>query len=564
MNGLLKNKKKPISESKMTGKIAILREMGGSKNRNLKITRLFLLLFVIVNFFGMSQNPLVAKGKQTKINIENSDSSVVKSSNPDVYVLYGNVVFRHDSVYMYSDSAYLNSLTNSLDAFGNVRIEQGDTLSMYGDYLNYDGDAKLAKMRENVRMENKSVTLFTDNVDYNRNTNIAYYFNGGMLVDSLNELTSIYGQYSPDTKMAFFKENVTLTNPQFKLTSDTLNYHTDRKIADIISPTVIESDSGIVYTDRGWYNTDLEESMLYDRSLVISKDKTKTMTADSIFYNKSGNYVEAFGNMLLNDTVKKMILTGNYGYYDELTKFAFATDSAQVIEFSRGDSTFCHADTLQMETIGEEREVKAFHGVRFYRTDLQGVCDSLQFNTVDSILRLYKNPILWNTNYQINGDTIKILFNDSTVERVYVLNYAFALEEVDTTYFNQLKGRSLTAYFVGGEMTKVDVDGNTETIYYPMDDQDASYMGRFKAESSFMSIDIRNRQPVRIVWYPQPTSETIPIPDLNPENKYLKGFTNYNYLRPKNRDDIFTKTQMKTEDVPQPRKARVSSRSSSY
>jgi lipopolysaccharide export system protein LptA len=455
---------------------------------------------------------------------------------------------------MYCDSAYQYTLTNSLDAFSNVMIKQGDTLSMYGDFLNYDANISLAKMRENVRMENNDVTLFTDNFDYDRRINIAYYFDGGMLVDSVNELNSIYGQYSPDTKIAFFKDQVHLTNPQFELTSDTLKYHTESKIADILGPTVIQSDSGTIYSSRGWYDTMVEESMLYDRSLVVSKDQTKNVTADSLFYTKSDGMVEAFGNMVLNDTVKKIILTGNYGLYNEVTKYAFATDSAQMIEFSRKDSLFLHADTLKMETIDDEREVKAYHGVRFYRIDLQGVCDSLQFNTVDSILNLYQNPILWNAGYQINGDTIKILFNDSTVEKMYVLNYAFAFQDVDTTYYNQLKGKTLTAYFTAGELYQINVDGSAESIYYPIDEKDASFIGRVKTESSFMVIKINNRKMSRISWYPEPKMEILPIPDLNPENKFLKDFKNYDYLRPKDREDIFTKAQMKTEDVPPPRR----------
>jgi lipopolysaccharide export system protein LptA len=297
--------------------------------------------------------------------------------------------------------------------------------------------------------------------------------------------------------------------------------------------------------------------MLYDRSVVVSKDRTKNITADSMFYDKTNTYVEAFGNMILNDTVKKIILMGDYGYYNENTKYAFATDSAQWIEYSRVDSLFGHGDTLKLETIDQERTIKAYYGVRFYRVDLQGVCDSLQYNTVDSVLKLYRNPILWNTGYQLTGDTIRILFNDSTVERVNVLNYAFAIEEVDTSYYNQLKGNDLTALFHAGDLYKIDVEGNAESIYYPIDEQDASFIGRNQTESvNFMSIDVENRKPVRIFWYPEPVGEVLPIPDLNSENKYLKDFVNYNYLRPRDKTDIFSKVEMKKEDVPVPRKVR--------
>ena len=530
--------------------------MDGSKNNAVK-TSIFLLIFVATTFFGIPQPPSSNNNpKITTVIIENADSIEIKQNNNPDQILRGNVIFLHDSIFMYCDSAYYYSESNSLEAFDNVRIEQGDTFFIYGDYLNYYGNTQLAKMRENVRMEDKEVTLFTDSFDYDRNLNLGYYFNGGMLIDSINELTSVYGQYSPDTKIAFFKDRVRLVNPQFVLTSDTLIYHTETKIATITAPTVIEADSGFVYSDRGWYNTLTEESMLYDRSVVVSKDRTKTITADSLAYYRTEGFVEAFGNMILNDTLQKIIIMGHYGYYDEIAQFAFATDSAQMIEYSQRDSSYLHADTLIMQTIDSIREIRGYYGVRFYRTDFQGVCDSMLYNSSDSILRLYKNPILWNEAFQLTGDTIKILFNDSTVERMNVLNYSFAIEDIDSTYYNQLKGRNLTCYFDAGEIYQMIMEGNGEAIYYHFDSKDAAPLQLSKSAASFITFDIMQRKIVEINWYGESTMDIIPIPDLTPDTKFLKDFVDYNYLRPKNNEDIFDKTVMKTEDIPPPRRSR--------
>ncbi|MDR0413362.1 MAG: hypothetical protein LBH61_06145 [Dysgonamonadaceae bacterium] len=522
-------------------------------------TALFCLLFILSTLLsGMKQqdSPSTQKGK-TKVIMEYADSTVFeRNSNPDIHVMRGNVKFRHDSTYLFCDSAYFYQNENSLEAFSNVRIEQGDTLFIYGDYLMYEGNLNLAKMRQNVRMENRNNTLFTDHLDYDRNRNLGYFFDGGLLVDSLNELNSIYGQYSPDTKMAIFKDSVRLVNPQFVMASDTLEYDTRSKIATILGPTVIESDSGFIHSTRGWYNTETDLSTLYDRSVVWSKDSVRSLTADTILYNRQTGFGEAFSRMVLNDTVKKIILTGHYGYYDDATGSALATDSAQVIEYSQKDSLFLHADTVQLLTVGTEREVKAFYGVRIYRVDLQGVCDSLQFNTVDSTIYLHKNPVLWNTGYQITGDTIKILLNDSTLERVDVRDRSFAIEEKDTTYFNQIKGKNLTAFFTGGELNQIEVEGNTESIYYPIEDKGTEFLGRNKTESPFMTIYIEQRKPVKIRWQPSPKAEMLPIPDLTPESKFLKGFVNYDYLRPQNREDIFTQTVIRTEDIPAPKRRR--------
>ena len=513
--------------------------------------------FVASFIIGVAQTP-PRQGNPSKAIIEHADSSGLFERN--IQVLQGNVVLRHDSSYMYCDSAYFNETAQTMEAFSNVRFEQGDTLFVYGDYLFYDANIRLAKLRNRVRMINNDVTLLTDSFNYDRNANLAYYFNNGQLLDSVNDLRSVYAQYSPGTKLAYFKNSVRLINPEFLLTCDTLAYSTESRIAFLVSPTVIESDSGTIYSDRGWYNTLTEESLLQNRSLVVSKDKTKTITADSLFYNKEQGFLEAFGDMVLNDTVKKLILLGNYGYYDENIKFAFATDSAQMIEYSQIDSLFLHADTLLMKTIEADREIKAYYGVRFYRTDMQGVCDSLQFNTLDSVLNMYKNPILWNTGYQLNGDTIKILFNDSTIERLYVLQYSFAIEQlesnIDSSYFNQLKSKNLTAYFDEGEIYKMHVDGNAESIYYPIDEEDGSFVGLLKTVSSYIDFDIKNRKPIRINFYPEPDVDFLPIPDLTPEDKFLKDFINYDYLRPKRKEDIFIKVKMKEGDVPPPRRIR--------
>ena len=310
------------------------------------------------------------------------DKDVMKA---DAQFLEGNVSFRHDSSYMYCDSAYFFETTNSLEAFSNVRMEQGDTLFVYGNYLFYDGNTQIAYLRENVRMENGEVTLFTDSLNYERIPDIGYYFEGGLIVDSLNQLSSFYGQYSPGTKLAVFNDSVRLENQNFTLYSDTLHYDTESKIATILGPSIIVSDSGTIHSSRGWYNTETSTALLLDQSEIYSGDKI--LIGDSIAYDRDAGFGEAFGNMCLRDTVQKVMLEGQYGFYNERTEYAFATDSARFLEFSQGDTLYLHADTLEMTTLDSTaREIKAFHGVRFYRTDMQGVCDSMQFNTRDSIL----------------------------------------------------------------------------------------------------------------------------------------------------------------------------------
>lgn len=484
-----------------------------------------------------------------KIYLENADVlSFDEEKNPDAQILVGNVIFRQDSSYMYCDSAYFYEQNNSLDAFSNVRMEQGDSIFVFGDFLFYDGNTRMAKLRENVRMENKEVTLFTDSLNYDRLENIGYYFDGGMIVDSLNELTSYYGRYSPDTKIAVFNDSVKLTNPQFVLYSDTLRYNTATKVATILGPSTIVSDTGVVHSSRGWYDTMNNTSMLYDRSSVESG--SKILTGDSIYYNRTLGIGEAFGNMSLRDTTQKAILEGQYGYFNDPEGIAFATDSARFVEYSQGDTLFLHADTLQMFTLDSTaREIKAYYGVRFYRTDMQGVCDSMQYNTRDSVLYMYTDPVLWNETYQLYGDTILIYMNDSTIDFAHVKEFAFAAQEMDTTFYNQLKGNDLKAFFSSGKIDRIEVAGNAESIFYPLE-EDGAKIGMNETKSGFLNIWVKDNKLDKLKIWPDPQGSLTPIPDLDPSKKTLKDFNWFNYLRPKNKNDIYTVVKRKNVNKP--------------
>lgn len=467
----------------------------------------------------------------------------------DPQVLIDSVVLYHDGAFMHCDSAYLDEANNRFEAFGTVSVEQGDTLFLYGSYLHYDGNTQLLRVRNNVRLVNRDVTLFTDSLDYDRLNNIGYYFDGGMLVDSINELTSYWGQYEPSKQLALFRDSVRLTNPKFLMFTDTLLYNTNNKIATILGPTRIESDSAIIYSTKGWYNTNTEESLLLDQSRIVNKEGNRILIGDSISYHKKEGYGEIFGNMFLQDTIKKIILTGNYGFYNEITNYAMATDSAKAIEYSQPDSLFLHADTLKLITDSVYREIKGHYNVRFFRTDLQGVCDSLVFKTKDSILYMYKNPVLWNESNQISGDTISIFFNDSTIDRAHVRPNAFSIEAKDSIHFNQLKGRSLKAFFENKQVKHILVEGNAESIFYP-EEKDRSMMGMNQTESSYLSIDFRDKKIEKLKLWPQSSGKMIPLADLKPDQAKLRDFEWLDYIRPLNRDDIFRHAKRKVGTTP--------------
>lgn len=472
-------------------------------------------------------------------------SDVLKKSplnpDPDAQILVGNVAFRHDSVYMYCDSACFYEKTNSLEAFDNVKMVQGDTLFLYGDYLFYDGNTQIAQVRYNVRMENKNTTLLTDSLNYDRIYNLGYYFDGGTLMDEENVLTSEWGEYSPATKISVFNYDVKLVNPKFTLTSDTLRYSTATKIANIVGPSEIESDANHIYSELGFYNTQIGQAELLNRSVLTNEGKK--MTGDSLFYDRVGGYGEAFDNVVMTDTVNKNMLTGDYCYYNELTKYAFATKKAMAVDYSQGDSLFMHADTLQMNTFylntdSMFRETRAYHKVRMYRTDVQGVCDSLVFSSKDSCLTMYYDPILWNNNQQLLGEKILIYMNDSTLDWAHIQNQALSVEKMDSVNYNQVTGKEMKAYFKNGEMNKVDVIGSVRLVYYPMEG-DSTLIGMNVSETSLLNMFLENRKMKKMIMSPKSNGTLYPMHQLPPDKMKLDNFVWFDYIRPLNKDDIF-------------------------
>lgn len=494
----------------------------------------------------------VRPAAKSKVFLLHSDLLRRMADHPDAQIVTGNVQFRHDSVYMYCDSACYYDRTSSFEAFGNVRMEQGDTLFLYGDRLYYDGLTQIAQMRENVRMENRTTTLLTDSLNYDRVYGLGYFFDGGTMMDDQNVLTSEWGEYSPQTKQSVFNYNVRLVNPQFTLTSDTLRYNTASKVADIVGPSDIWSDGNHIWSEKGTYNTVTGKADLYDRSVLTSGERR--LTGDTLLYDRTTGVGEAFSRMVMTDTVNRNMMTGEYGYYNELTKSAFATDSAVAVDWSQGDSLYLHADTLRMETFHLDtdsmfREMRAYHRVRFFRTDVQGTADSLVFSTLDSCLTMYRDPIVWNGNQQLVGEVMKVYMNDSTIDWSHIIGQALSVERLqnDSTLYNQVSGKEIKSYFSGGEMKKTEVIGSVRVVYYPMD-SDSTLIGMNVSETSKLEIYLENQKIERMVMSPKSSGTLYPMTQIPVGKDKLDNFVWFDYIRPRDRYDIFRWRGKRVED----------------
>ena len=466
--------------------------------------------------------------------------------HPTAQFLVGNVSFDHEGTLMYCDSALFYEATNSFDAFGHVRMRQGDTLSLTGDVLYYDGLDQMARVRENVVLKHRETTLYADSLDYDRMYDLGYFFEGGRLVDKDNELTSDWGEYSPSTREAVFNYNVRLVNPrppkQAKsvLISDTLHYNSRTGLAHVLGPSNIDNGANHVYTENGYYNSNSDESYLLNRSIL--QHGYKMLVGDSVCWNAKDSIGKAYGHAIYTDTLNKNKFMGNYAMYNDKLGYAEAADSAVLIDYSQRDTFYAHADsfflyTYHINTDSVYRMLHAYNHVRAYRVDIQAVCDSMVYDGRDSCTTMYKDPIIWQEGQQLLGETIKAWRNDSTIDSVYVINQALSVERLDSVNYNQVASNEMHLYFKGKDPHLIVADKNVYVNYYPFDD-DSLMIGMNHSESTQLRLYLEERK-MQKLWMPGGTCVMYPPFLVPPQELYLDNFAWFDYVRPLDKDDIF-------------------------
>lgn len=455
--------------------------------------------------------------------------------------LSGNVVLMHKGMTMFCDSAMLYEQSQTFDAFGHVKIVQGDTLTLTGDRLHYDGETLIAEMRFNVIMTHRNQKLYTDSLYYDRLYNMGYYEEGGKLIDGKNQLTSDWGEYHTDTRQATFNYNVELINDRFKLITDTLHYDTQTKWAEVVGASNIYSNADTLYTEHGFYNSDNEQVKLYKRSKAYGRNRI--MEGDTVYYDKKTGVMEAFQNVSCLDEKNKNLLTGDYAWYNELTGEAIATKNALARDFSQGkDTLYFHADTLHMysynlETDSAYRVLHAYFHARAYREDVQAVADSMVFHSAQKKITLFRDPIAWSDQRQIVGEEINVYLNDSTIDSVYVDRQALMIEKLDSTHFNQVGAQQMRTYFVKGEVSENRAVGNVMVVNYPLE-KDSTIIYQNYVETAEACMFMKDRK-LKKIWAPASHGFFYPIGMAPAERTRLEGFAWFDYIRPISPDDVF-------------------------
>lgn len=498
-------------------------------------------------------------------------ADVLHKQQSDSFIIVSrNVRFTKGPMIMDCDSAHFFPDTESFDAFGNIVMQQGDTLFIYADELQYSAPERMAYLfadpGRKVRMINRDVTLETDVFNYDLNTEVGYYTTGGVLYDRQNKLVSLEGEYIPATKDANFYRDVHLTSlgreDTLEIFSDSLFYNTATHIARLMSPSEVINSRGIIYTTDGLYDTDTDTAALYRRSVVHSPEG-RDLTADTIYYDRVQGIGECFGSMVMTDSARQASLSADYGFFNQATDSAYATGRLLIKEYSQGDTLYLHGrqinayrliDTIIIpsipaDTVNGTPEVPEtvrldtsnvadiWPRVRFYRSDMQGVCDSMRLTSADTTLRMYTHPVVWSEQRQIFGGLIELHMNDSTIDRARLPEYGFTSQQVADDYYDQLAGKEMVATFEGGELRRLDISGNVELIMYA-EEADSTFNKMLTAESSFMLALFSGRTTEMIKMWPETTGKTIPLFMVRRSMLFLPKFKLFKGIRPLSPADV--------------------------
>lgn len=479
-----------------------------------------------------------AQGK--RIQIKNANKGYYQKASTRNR-LVGEVVFEHEGALMYCDSAWLFSAQNRLRAFSNVKINQGDTLFLTGNYLEYSGNTKLALITgDTVTLTDPKTTLNTDRLLLNRRTNVAYYTTWGHILSEDNVLTSHQGYYGTQSKVFNFKDSVHLINPEYEIESDTLEYDTRSEIAYFLGPSTIISDSSFIYCENGVYNTRTDIAQ-FEKNAYLYHDN-RYMTGDSLYYERAGEYGEAFKNVFIHDTVNESVITGQYAEVKGQKDSAFVTGNPIFSqEEEPGDTLHIHGDSLYVipdPAFRQKQLLQAFNKVRIYKSDLQGSCDSLTYAKRDSTIRMYVQPVIWNDSSQISGDTIYMEMAHNKPDSLKVFPDAFMISIADSLRTNQVSGRLMLGKFKNNSLKNVFVNGNGQSLYYPEDEDEGGYIGMNRSVSSRIFIKFRDGQLYQIGFLSKPQATLYPINKIPPDRKNIEGYNPRFAERPRQKKDI--------------------------
>lgn len=469
------------------------------------------------------------------------DSIVSLPGRPGVYRLIGHVKIEHGGNRILSDFADYNQKTGSCQAYDNLRIRTSDNIHITGEVLDYDGATGSYTVERNVVLKDRDITMKTPALRYEANHNRAYYSQGGEMTSGPTVLTSDHGYYDGQAEIFHCFQNVVIVNPDYTIWTDTLHY-AQTGLTRFRGATNIETTDYYMYGLKGWFHQEQNRVSL-QRNAYVKTKTSQVLFGDSIYYDlglKNGN---VHREVFLLDTARNCFIKSDYAENNESEGYALFTQQPRGVMVENGDSLFVAGDTMVMtyDTARQIKEMFVYHKVRFFKEGMQGRCDSLSYRHRDSVMELYREPIIWLEEYQIDGDTVKVWFTQNRPEKVLIRNNTFIVSEVSAAqgYYNQVNGRLLWGYFDDSSRFRTaHVMGMAQSVYYVLDDKENELIGVNKTESQSLKIEFKDNQ-VQGINVIQPVSTTLyPVDRLTPRERMLKGFHWKPEIWPRSKYDI--------------------------
>lgn len=505
---------------------------------------------------------------------------ITNDSNKVFQVLSGNAMVSHESTLLSGDSIICDMEAGVAEVFGKIHINDGDSVHTYSQYLRYIGPERKAILKKNVKLTDKKGIIYANDVIYDIQSGVATYSGGGRVVNGQTVLTSTDAVYYSNTNDVYFKKNVRLKDPRYNIISDSLLYNTELKTATFIAPTRIENkDGSTIDTKAGTYNLTTGEAVFYERTAY--RDSTRSMIGNKIAYEEKSNTIQIEENGKVVDSVNKVIVIGNQILINKKDQTFLATRKPVMIFYSDNDSTYISADTLysgmkRRDSIATDkidsaitgksdspravmsdttrpirdtsagaassdsiRYFLAFHHVRIFNDSLQAVCDSLYYSSLDSSFRLYYDPVLWNGNSQVNGDTIYLFTVNQKPHQLQVIDNSMVVNRTDEGLFNQAAGRKIMAYFKEGNIEYARINGTpAEAIYYPMD-EDSAYIGMNRSIGDVIDVYFLRKQLNKVRFINNVDGTLYPMSQANDNINRLPNFRWLTERRPKNKLELF-------------------------
>jgi lipopolysaccharide assembly outer membrane protein LptD (OstA) len=470
-------------------------------------------------------NSVFAQTQQEKIELIQAGTLMGQEGNQAYVKLKDNVIFKQGDMFLYCDSAFQYAKTNYVEAFGHVRLTQGDTLNLTCSKLEYDGNTKQAKAIGNVILVDKQTILKTNALNYDRELKNVSYYSGANISDKGNILTSTIGIYNTSSKIFTFKKNVHITNPGqgFLLDADTLQYNSNTRVSTFRGETKITTKDGVITSKEGSYNTATGVMYFGGRAQVFSGDNI--ISGNKIDYEEKTELGIVTGNVKIENKKDSITVMGQHAKYTGKQGYSIVTGDPLMYQVSGKDTLFLKADTLVSinDTVNKVKVLKAYFHVQLIRNDMQGICDSLVYNFYDSSIYLFRKPVLWNGKNQLVADSIWMTQKNGKMDAMYMHVNAFVISKDTINNFNQIKGRQITAYFKNNHINKIMVEGNAETIFHALE-AEKRVMGVNKAEAGSIVVLFKDDKLSTITYVTKPDAVFIPPHELKPEDTRLKGF----------------------------------------